>query len=110
MNKNKNNDIEGRMGPIGEATGYVVRHEQTQVDNDSWTLHTVLAVHGELPRFPEEPAIWNDEVILQAVARFIPIASVGNNGPGRPFAEEPWLQVLGGGRTLIVSQRGGLDV
>ena len=103
--------IEGNIGPVGDkAYAHILRRDLTR-DADCWKLTTIIAIHGELPRLPDMPKLWDEERIvadLQGVG--LEIVPVGERGPGQPFAEAPWLQILGGGRTIIVSQRGGRDV
>ncbi len=80
-----------------------------QHDQESWSWHVVLRYSGPLPDGPEETEELEREVCRFLEAReIVNIRNAGNGGPGRPFANAPWIQVVKD--FIIASQNGGLDV
>lgn len=101
---------EGTVCRCGEAYLTLIRWDVDQ-NQESWSWYAVLAVQGELPS--EDETAWDEQAILASMREGFGIhcESEGGSGAGRPFANCPWIQFLGTPvRTLIVSQRGGLDV
>ena len=79
--------------------------------SESWSWHATVAVAGVLPCQDDAPDSYDVDEIQQALGSILPFRSAGNGGAGQPFADAPWLQFLGNPcRTILVSQRGGLDV
>lgn len=102
--------VEGTVCRCGEAFLTLIRWDVSSDSRESWSWHAVIAVQGPLP---SEEGAWDEQAILASMREGFGIhcASEGGSGAGCPFAEHPWIQYLGEPvRTLIVSQRGGLDV
>ncbi len=84
-------------------------------DQESWSWTAVLRYHGALPNAEDaDERAQQVEDLEREVCRFleereiVSIRSAGNGGPGRPFANAPWIQLFPD--FIIASQNGGLDI
>jgi hypothetical protein len=82
-------------------------------DAEAWSKLGVFTYHGALPRSEGHDDDHGDTLDAPAILKRaeelgFQTSSSGSGVPGRPYADEPWIQVFE--KSLIITQRGGRDV
>lgn len=80
-------------------------------DGTYWSWVCILSFEGELENRPDEKCMSEDQenaIYEICEANGCRVMSQGSGTPGTRYSDPPFIWITG--KTIIVSQRGGLDV